>query len=170
MTDPAAPTEPPAAPEPTTPEPVRDPEAVLAKNTELVGKLSEAKTKLAQFEAEAETRRVAALNDHEKAIETAVASAVETNTLAHNQVLLTMTILQRSTGRVTDPDVAAQMIDTEGIEYTDHEAIDKAIEAFLVERPNLAVKGKRRSIDQGPQGHTPDPTTANDWLRDQIGR
>jgi hypothetical protein len=152
------------------PEPVRDPEAVLAKNTELKGELDDAKAKLATFETEAEERRVAALTKHEKDIEEAVDSAVTTERESHQADLLKSAVLQRSAGKVIDPEIAVMMIDVEGIAFDDLDAVDEAIDKFLTEKPHLKVTSKRPGIDQGPQGHTPAPESGNDWIRDQIGR
>lgn len=150
-------------------ESVRDPEAVLAKNKELTGELSAAKTKLAEFETAAEERRKAALSENDKAVEAAEQTGYDKAAAEFGTQLLDERIYARAAGVLADPSDAVSLLDKTDLDMNDAKALDKAIAALVKAKPHLKATQRRTGINQGPQGEPAPTGDANDWLRGVLG-
>lgn len=152
-------------------EKVRDPEAVLAKNKELVRKLNEATARLDEFEKAAEERRLAEMSEAEKAIEAAEKAGYERAAQELGVQLLKERVIARAHGLLQDPTDAVALIDISELSLDDEESIDKALQALVEAKPHLRVRKGGQSIDQGPVGERTNASASpNDWLRSVIGR
>jgi hypothetical protein len=151
-------------------EEVRDPEAVLAKNRELLDKLAAASTKLEEFEKAAEERRKAEMSEAERAIEEARKAGYEEAASVLGKQLLQERIIARSAGVLQDPTDAVALIDVSELDIDDTDAIDKAIAELVKAKPHLKVSGRRSGPTQGPHGSPAPADNADDWLRGVLGR
>lgn len=176
VVDPAAepvdpPVDPPAEGGEGEPEPVRDPEAIARNNQKLTDELKNTRVRLAELEADAEAKRVAALSEHEKAIETARKEAAAEVRSEFETQIAQERIRARATGVLVAPDDAVLYIDVADLDDSTPETIDAAIDELVKAKPHLKAKGAaKRGINQGPQGEPPTGDNPNDWIRRSLGR
>jgi len=147
---------------------VRDPEAVLAHNTELLAELKESRERLTTLESDEEARRTAALSAHEKAVEDADAAGFERARVEFSGKYVEQRVINAAADSFADPTDAVASLDLTSFDVEDGTALDDALAELLERKPHFAAKQKSGGLKQGPRGHVPSED-ANQWLRGIAG-
>lgn len=151
-------------------EQVRDPEAVAAKNVELLEELKTSKDRLAEFETAEEERRTAALSEQEKALEDATAAGKAQAMEDLGAKLLQERLVNLATGVFIDPTDALIVIGKATLDLDKPDTLESALSELGKQKPHLLLnRRKSGGIDQGPQGGYVKGETGDDWLRGVMG-
>ena len=153
-----------------TPPEIGDPAALLRNNEKFRHENISLRRQLDEAAAQIEESRKAQMDEHERALEDAVARGKAEAEAEYAPKLRVYKVTARAAGVLADPDDAARMLDLSELDPDDNEAVDAAIAALIKAKPYLAARRTSR-IDQGPQGTLPDSgDTGDDWLRRVAGR
>jgi hypothetical protein len=160
------------APEPE-PEPVRDPEKVLSDNRRLGSDLAAAKKELKAATSRLADMEKANMSEVERQLAEARVGGAEDERAKWLPVVRDLTLTKAAVGKLIEPSVAGKLLADRDIDFTDTEAVDKAIDTLLEEYPTLALSAQgqhRPAFDQGARnGSAPAPKTMNDELLDMLG-
>ena len=147
-----------------------NPAALLRNNEKFRHENISLRRQLDEAAAQIEESRKAQMDEHERALEDAVARGRSEAEAEYAPKLRIYKVTARAAGVLNDPDDAARMLDLSESDPDDNEAVDQALAALIKAKPYLAVRRSSR-IDQGPQGTLPDNQESGDeWLRRVAGR